>query len=107
MNGRYLIPANSKRSMLILGLFEPIDLVIFGIGAAITFVLLFAIQAETMKSVLIILTPALISILMVLPVPNHRNFWNFTANVYAYLISRKTYRWKGWCMTYGEESGEE
>ena len=37
---QYLIPANSKRSMLILGLFEVIDLWIFGIGALITFILI-------------------------------------------------------------------
>lgn len=103
----YLIPANSKRSMLILGLFEPIDLIIFGIGAFITTILLFLIEAETMKSLVIILTPVLISIVMVLPVPNHRNMWQFTANIYEFLTTRKTYRWKGWCMIYGEESGEK
>lgn len=107
MNNNYLIPANSKRSMLILGLFEPVDLGIFGIGAGITFFLLFIIEPETLKSLLIILTPVLISTAMVLPVPNHRNLWNFTANVYGYLTTKKRYRWKGWCMLYGEESGEK
>ena len=107
MNNNYLIPANSKRSMLIFGLFETIDLIIFAIGAGITFFLLFIIEPETIKSLLIILTPVLITTAMVLPVPNHRNLWNFTANVYGFLTTRKTYRWTGWCMLNDEDSGEK
>ena len=102
----YLIPANSKRSMLILGLFEVIDLWIFGIGALITFILILTMDVETFKSIIIILTPAGISLLMVMPIPNHRNFWNFTANVYTYLSNQRTYKWRGWCVLDGEESGK-
>ena len=42
---QYLIPANSKKSMLILGFFNPTDLIIFGTGLAITFILLFTVQS--------------------------------------------------------------
>lgn len=104
---QYLIPANSKRSMLILGLFEKIDLMIFGVGAAITFFLMIFMEAETLKSLFIILTPVLISLTMVLPIPNHRNLWNFTANVYNYLSNQRTYKWRGWCVLDDEGSGEE
>lgn len=104
---QYLIPANSKRSMLILGLFEPIDLIIFAIGAGLTGVLMLIIPAETIKSLVIILTPVLISVVMVLPIPNHRNLWQFTANVYGYFSNRRTYRWRGWCQLYGEEQQGE
>ena len=104
---QYLIPANSKRSMMILGLFEPIDLIIFGIGALITLILMFVINdVETIKSVAIILTPAGIGMVMVLPIPNHRNVWNFTANVYTYFSSQRNYRWRGWCVIDGEEYRE-
>ena len=103
---QYLIPANSKRSMLILGLFEVIDLWIFGIGALITFILILTMDVETFKSIIIILTPAGISLLMVMTIPNHRNFWNFTANVYTYLSNQRTYKWRGWCVLDGEESGK-
>lgn len=103
---QFLIPANSKRSMLILGLFEPIDLLIFGIGAGITLLLMGIVEVESMKSLVIILTPIGISLLMVLPIPNHRNFWNFTANVYTYLSSQRSYRWRGWCVLDGEEYRE-
>lgn len=105
---QYLIPANSKRSMLILGLFTPVDLVIVGIGGLITLLLMFIINAETIQDVGTILTPLLIGAAMVAPVPNHRNVWNLTANIYNYFSKRRTYYWKGWCMTSGEEeSGKE
>lgn len=100
---QYLIPANSKRSMLILGLFTPVDMIIVAIGGAITLVLLMVINAETLQDIGIILTPLLISAAMVSPVPNHRNVWNLTANIYGYFSKRRTYYWKGWCMTHGEE----
>lgn len=100
---QYLIPANSKRSMLILGLFTPIDLIIFGVGAGITMMLLFIINAQTLQDIGIILTPLLISGAMVLPIPNHRNLWQFTANVYNYFSHRRRYYWRGWCMLYGEK----
>lgn len=103
----YLIPANSKRSMLILGLFTPIDLIIVAVGGAITFILMLIINAETLQDVGIILTPLLISAAMVAPVPNHRNVWNLTANIYNYFSKRRTYFWKGWCITHVEETNEE
>jgi hypothetical protein len=100
---QYLIPANSKRSMLILGLFTPIDVAIVGVGGLLTLILLFAMSASTLKDVITILTPLLISAVMVLPVPNHRNIWQLTANIYNYFSKRRTYYWRGWCFTNGEE----
>ncbi len=104
---QYLIPANSKRSMLILGLFTPIDLIIIAIGGGLTGLLLIIIKASTLKDVLTILTPLLISVTMVLPVPNHRNIWQLTANIYNYFSKRRTYYWRGWCFANGEESKEK
>ena len=69
---RYLIPANSKRSMLILSLFTPVDLIIVGVGGFITTILLFLIHVETTTDILIVLTPLLIASAMVVPVPNKR-----------------------------------
>ncbi len=104
---QYLIPANSKRSMLILGLFTPIDLIIVGVGGGITAMLMFIMSASTLKDVITILTPLLISVVMVLPVPNHRNIWQLTANIYNYFSKRRTYYWRGWCFTNGEENEEK
>ncbi|MCH5167619.1 MAG: hypothetical protein J1F35_07015 [Erysipelotrichales bacterium] len=93
--------------MLILGLFTPVDLIIVGIGGFITLMMMFIVDAETIQDIGIILTPLLISAAMVAPVPNHRNVWNLTANIYHYLSRRRTYYWKGWCMTSGEEASSE
>ena len=103
---QYLIPANSKRSMLILSLFTPVDLIIVGVGGFITTILLFLIHVETTTDIMIVLTPLLISAAMVVPVPNHRNVWQLTANILGYFTNQRKYRWRGWCMLHGEE-GEE
>ena len=103
---RYLIPANSKRSMLILSLFTPVDLIIVGVGGFITTILLFLIHVETTTDILIVLTPLLIASAMVVPVPNHRNVWQLTANILNYFTNQRKYRWRGWCMLHGKE-GEE
>lgn len=99
----YMIPANSKRSMLIFGLFMPIDLIIVGVGAGLSGILFLIINAQGLKDIFTILSPALFTVFMVIPIPNHRNVWNFTANVYNYFSKRRTYYWKGWCISHGEE----
>ena len=43
-NNQYMIPANSKNSMLILGMFNATDLIICGTGMTITLILLFIIK---------------------------------------------------------------
>ena len=103
MNGQYLIPANSKRSMLILGLFTVKDLIIFSVGAVISFALLFTIKTNTIGEMLAILSPVLVSSAMVTPVPNHGNVWQLTVHIYQFYTCQRKYRWKGWCVTNGEE----
>lgn len=100
---QYLIPANSKKSMLILGFFNPTDLIIFGTGLAITFILLFIIKANSVKEALTIIAPAAVGAFLVLPVPNHHNMRTFFGNVYQYFTNRRTFYWRGWCMRYGEK----
>ena len=107
MNNKYLIPANTKRSMLIFGLFKPIDVIIFLIGVVSTLMLVFIIGTDTMTQVIVALTPLLIATLMVSPIPNHRNFWTFTVNVYTYFTSQRKYRWRGWCMLHGSEDEKQ
>jgi hypothetical protein len=104
MNNKYLIPANTKRSMLIFGLFKPIDLIIFLTGGGLTALLIGIVGTDTPAQVIIGLSPLLIALLMVSPIPNHRNLWTFTVNVYTYFTSQRKYRWRGWCMLHGEEN---
>ncbi len=102
-NNGYLIPANSKKSMLILGFFNPTDLIIFGTGLLITFVLLFVLNANSLKQAAFIIAPALVAAFLVIPIPNQHNVRTFIKNIYMYFTNRRRYYWRGWCIKYGEK----
>lgn len=104
MGNEYLIPANSKNSMLILGMFNTTDLIIEGTGLAITTIMLFVIQAETFAAVFTILAPLLTTTFLVVPLPNQHNVRTFIKNVYEFFMNQRSYCWKGWCISHGEES---
>ena len=46
MNDSYLIPANSKKSLMIFGLFYTFDLILFGTGVGITLLLLLLLPID-------------------------------------------------------------
>ena len=103
-NGQiYLIPANTKKSKLILGFFTPIDLAIFGVGVLITTTMLFIFQGMSFQMALLVLMPALISGFLVIPVPNYHNVLQLITNIVTFLMNRKRYYWKGWCIKDGEK----
>ena len=104
MNANYLIPANSKKSMLILGFFTPIDLVIFGTGVTFTLIMLLIISSSNLGVMLLILTPALIGAFLVMPIPNYHNMLQLLANIFTFYGGRRRYYWKGWCIRYGDEA---
>lgn len=95
----YLIPANSKKSMLILGYFTSLDLIVFLMGITFTIILLFMIQTSTIVLLLLVILPALISTFLVLPVPHYHNIMQLITNVYDYYTRNRRYYWKGWCVT--------
>lgn len=104
MNGRYLIPANSKKSELILGLFTPVDLILFSCGVGLTVLLLLAIHTTTLTGMVVILLPALISAFLVFPIPNYHNVLQLIINIYTFFFVRqRTYKWRGWCYKNGNE----
>ena len=105
MNG-YLIPANANRGKLIFGFFRPIDLIVFGSGLAVTFVLLLVFQnmLSNLGIAIAVLSPALITGLLVLPIPNQHNVMVVISNIYKfYFVDRTRYIWKGWCGLDGKE----
>ncbi len=103
MNHNYLIPANSKKSMMILGFFTWIDLIIFGVGCTITLTLLLLFNDKVaFGTLLLILSPALISAFLVMPVPNYHNILQLITNIVTFLFKRKRLYWKGWCIRDGE-----
>ena len=97
-NNQYMIPANSKHSMLILGMFNATDLIICGTGMTITLILLFIIKTGSLTQSIIILLPLLISVFLVIPLPNEHNIRTFIKNVWKYFIEQNEYHWKGWCI---------
>ncbi len=105
-NNNFLIPANSKKSMLILSFFNQIDLIIFGTGVGLTFIFMLAIRTGDLITSILIMLPALIAAFLVVPVPNHHNVRTFLGNIYTYFTKRRIYYWKGWCVSYGEDENK-
>ena len=94
----YLIPANSKRGKLIFNVFRPVDLVIFAVGIGLTLILLLVIKTDNLVTVVIKLFPALLSALLVMPVPNYHNVLMFIQDLISFFSNRRIYVWKGWCV---------
>jgi hypothetical protein len=103
MYDQYLIPANTKRGQLILGWFRPFDLALFSSGVLISLLLLAFLQFDDIISVIIGLSPALITGFLVMPVPNYHNMLNIIVEAYEFLTNRQKYEWKGWCYKSGNK----
>ena len=106
-NNNYLIPANSKKSMLYLSLFNKVDLIIFGSGITATLILIMLnISTTSFKEVLLILSPVLVCSFLVIPLPNVHNVRTFIKIIYLYFTNRRTLYWKGWSMGYGKDDSK-
>lgn len=95
----FLIPANSKKSRLILGFFTPIDLMVFSIGAATTLIALLIIKDPDFKTMIGMILPLLTGGFLVMPVPHYHNIMQLLVNIIVYFTNRRHYYWKGWCIT--------
>lgn len=104
MNGNYLIPANSKRGQLILNFFRPIDLIIFGVGLFVSFILITTVGTGELWKTIIVLLPAGIGALLVAPIPNYHNVLVFLTSLYGWLNNRRNFIWKGWCANDGDNT---
>jgi len=93
----YIIPANTKKSMLILGFFTVLDLIIFVSGVGLTLVLLITIKVSQLGFMIIQLMPALVALLLVTPVPYYHNIMQLLRNFFNFFGKRRRYLWKGWC----------
>lgn len=98
----FLIPANSKKSLLFFGIFNTFDLILFGSGLATTTVLLLILPVSEILVALIALMPALITGFLILPVPNYHNMITIIKNAIEFYSNRQQYYWKGWCVLNGE-----
>lgn len=94
----YLIPANAKKSTLILGLFTIPDIIVFGIGITFTVGMLLTISTNDLLTMILIIIPSLVSGLMVCPVRYYHNVMQLLINIYSFFFEQRRYKWKGWCV---------
>lgn len=100
MNGS-LVPANTKRSTLILGMFRLFpDVVIAASGTVVTGILLFSLSSFNVSTIWLILSliPMLICIFLVWPLPNYHNFLGAIQSIIGFYNGRRKYIWRGWCV---------
>lgn len=102
----YLIPANTKKSMLYFGLFNTFDLILFGTGLGISLILLIALPVDNIIWAIIAISPGLVTGFLVFPIPNYHNVLTVIKNIWIFYTTRQQYVWKGWCVN-GEEDSEE
>ncbi len=94
-----LVPANTKKSMLIFGMFRLVpDLLIAGVGIIITvFLLLVFGNDASIWSLIACSLPMIIGVILVLPIPNYHNTLCAIQSILEFYNGRRKYIWKGWC----------
>ena len=100
----FLIPANSKKSMLIFGVFTTFDLILFSSGLGLSVLLLMIVAPTTLLMAVVDLAPVVVCGFLVLPVPNYHNIRIVIQDIYRFYTIREKFIWKGWCVKdeYGE-----
>lgn len=94
----YLIPANTKKSLLIFGMLRPIDAIILGVGISISVFLLLIFGNAGTIMMLISCLPMLIALILVLPIPNYHNTLVAIQSILNFYNEQRNYKWKGWCV---------
>lgn len=103
MNNNYLIPANSKKSLKIFGIFYTFDLILFGSGVGLTLILLMVLPIANVTFSIIAIIPALVTGLLVFPIPNYHNVMTVMIEAWVFFTTRQKYVWKGWCVLDDED----
>ncbi len=99
----YLIPANSKKSMLIFGLFNQLDLWIFIIGLIVSLALLMILPVDQLLYAIIAILPGATCGFLVVPVPQYHNVRTFIFIAFTFFTTRQHFVWKGWCFNNGDD----
>lgn len=94
----YLVPANTKKSMLILGMLRPIDAIILGAGISISVLLLMILNNASTLWTILACVPMVIGLILVLPIPNYHNTLVALQSIIRFYNERRNYIWKGWCV---------
>lgn len=99
MNNNYLIPANSKKSLMLFGMFYKFDLFLFGCGIAATLIMIWLLPVADIKVAIISIAPAAITGFLVFPVPHYHNVLTVIISTWRFFTTRQKFVWKGWCVT--------
>ena len=102
----YLIPANTKKSLLKFGVFNTFDLILFGSGIAVSLLLLLILPIEQLSFAIIAILPGLVTGFLVFPIPYYHNVLTVIINFFTFFTTRQQFVWKGWCVTDGEEDSK-
>lgn len=97
MNG-YLVPANTKKSLLIMGMLRPLDLIILLVGIGISVIALLIFNNAGTIITLLCCVPMLVCLALVLPIPHYHNTLVALQSIMRYYNERRKYIWKGWCV---------
>ena len=96
----YLIPANSKKSLLWFGLFNTFDLILFGSGVLASLILMALVPTGgNWLIIAAIVAPAVVTGFLVFPVPNYHNVLTLMISVWNFFTTRQRFIWKGWCVS--------
>ena len=87
MDYNYLVPANSKKQTLFLGIFAPSDIPIVIIGAMITVILIVLVGTSTFWKLIIDMLPIALAAFLVFPMPNYHNVRTFITPTSPYIFS--------------------
>ena len=107
MQNNYLIPANTKKSQLILGFFTPVDLIIFIVGCVWSFIMLLLVKTVSLPILILVMMPAFIGAFLVMPVPHYHNVLQLLTNIFNFITGRRRYYWRGWCMYEGFDTSRK
>ena len=107
MKDNYLIPANTKKSLLIVGWFTKLDLTILAIGVGWSFLMHLIIRSMSLLILILVLLPGLIATFLVLPVPHYHNVLQLLTNIFNFYTNRRQYYWKGWSIHEGISSNDK
>ena len=98
----YLIPADSKKSMLYFGVFNTFDLIMFCVGVGISLLLLVILPVDILWVAVVAILPGLICGFLVMPVPNYHNIRTIIGLAWEFYTTRQKYIWRGWCFFDGK-----
>ena len=95
---QYLVPANTKKSTLILGFMRGIDAIILAVGVVVSVIGLLLVGSDNIWLLLLVCLPAIVAGVLVLPIPNYHNTLVGLQSILRFYNERRNYIWKGWCI---------